>query len=139
MNEIYNKFKVVVSESYHYFLAHRHRLVQPILLMVLILSVIVGAGYRSIVLKDKFVYEKQSFEWIISMASNYGRAPGKYSWEESMFIREHPDEYVYTVGRSKFEPRSSMSSEIGWPLILHLILKEGIKGCLLYTSPSPRD
>jgi len=128
LDEIYYKFKAIVSRLYYYFLAHRHRFVRPILLMVLILSVIIGAGYRSIVLKDRFVYEKQSFEWIISMASNYGRAPGKYSWEEARFIREHPDEYVYTVGKSKFKPKSKMRSEIGWPLILHLILKDGIKG-----------
>ncbi len=45
-----------------------------------------------------------------------------------MFTREKPDEYIYTVGKSKFEPKSPSNSEIGWGLILHLILKDGIKG-----------
>ena len=120
--------KEIISNLYIYFLINRHRLVKPLLPTALIISLVIGAGYRSIVLKDKFTYEKEALGWIVSMASNYGRAPGKYSQKECEFIREHPDEYVYTVGKSKFKPRSSIRSEIGWPLILHLILEDGIKG-----------
>ncbi len=119
--------KTIMSNLYRNFLIRRNKFLQPFLFCVLVLSLIVGAGYRSIIIKERFSYD-DGLGAYVSMASNFTRAPGKYSNDEYAFIKNKPDEYIYTVGKSKFEPMSPMSSEIGWSVILSLILKEGTKG-----------
>ena len=120
--------KSIAHSYYDYFLASRHRFVKPTLFCVLLMSVAIGAGYRCIVLKERFQYTKDGIGWFLTMASNFRKAPGMYSWEEYLFIRENPSEYVYTIGKSAYEPLSAAYSEWGWAFILHLILKDGIKG-----------
>jgi hypothetical protein len=91
-------------------------------------AVIVGAGYRSLIIQQKFDYPREALGHLAIMASNYGRAPGLYNWDEYMLTRERPEEYVYRIGRSDFVPKSPSNSEIGWPLILRLLLRDNIEG-----------
>ena len=122
------KMKSIAQFSYDYFLANRHRFVKPALFWILLMSVVIGAGYRGVVLKEKFRYTNEAIAGHVSLASNLRKAPGKYSFEEFQFILKNPEEYTYTIGKSKFKPNAPQNGEIGWGFILHLILKDGIKG-----------
>lgn len=94
---------------------------------LLLLSVIIGAGYRAIVLKQEF-QKWNGFESFMSLASHFQKTLGRFSFDETMAIQKDPDSYVYTNGKSKFVPESIIDNELGWTFILSLILKEGTKG-----------
>lgn len=119
--------KEIISNIYNYFLINRHRLVKPLLPIVLIISLIIGAGYRSVVVKENYEIWN-GLGVFLSLASNFHKTFGKYSFEEYRAIDKNPDEYVYTRGKSKFEPNGSIENELGWSFILSFILKEGVKG-----------
>lgn len=95
--------------------------------MVLILSVIIGAGYRSTVLKENYE-ERIDLGVFFSLASNFRTSPGGYSFVEYEEMLKNPDGYVYTNGKSGFEPNGSIENELGWSFILSFILKEGVRG-----------
>src|SRR3972149_3850987 len=71
---------------------------------------------------------QSDFGVFLSMASNFQKTLGLYSPEEALYIQNNPDEYVYTNGKSDYEPTGTIQNEIGWAFILSLILKEGTKG-----------
>jgi hypothetical protein len=94
---------------------------------MLLFSIIIGAGYRAIVLKEKYEIWN-GFGVFLSLASNFHKTLGKYSFEEYLAIDKNPEEYIYTQGKSKFSPTGSIDNELGWSFILSLILKEDTKG-----------
>lgn len=119
--------KEIISNIYNYFLINRHRLVKPLLPTVLIISLIIGAGYRSVVLKESYEVWN-GLGVFLSLASNFHKTFGKYSFEEYQEILKNPDSYVYTNGKSGFKPNGSIENELGWSFILSFILEEGVRG-----------
>ena len=116
-----------VARAYSYWTANRGKFTRRILPWVLVACLILGAGYRSIVLKENFEIWN-GFGHFLSLASNYHQTWGKYNWDEGVWIENNPDDYVYTQGGSNYKAHSSISNEIGWPFILSLILPDGLKG-----------
>ena len=121
------RLKAAISNSYNTFFVNRHRVVRVLLPAILVITLIIGAGYRSIVIKENYE-ERSDLGVFFSLASNFQKTQGAYSFDEYLAIDKNPDEYVYTNGKSKFRPGGSIENELGWSFILSLILKEGVKG-----------
>ena len=119
--------KEIVSNNYTAFLANRPRVVRFLFPCILVISLIIGAGYRSVVVKENYEIWN-GLGVFFSLASNFQKTQGAYSFDEYLDINKNPDEYVYTKGKSKFEPTGSIENELGWSFILSFILKEGVKG-----------
>jgi len=98
-----------------------------ILVGSLLVPLIIASGYRGIVFNEMFVYDDQ-LPIYVNMASHMMNDPGSYSDQELRLMKENPDDYVYRSKRSKYRPESPMSSEIGWAVVLRLMLKDGTKG-----------
>ena len=115
-----------ISSIYNSFLINRHRAIRPLLFGILLLSLVIGASYRVIEIKENLSVNN-GFEYYINMASHFWTDPGGYNFEESKKIKENADDYIFT--KHPKEPATGGSvHEKGWPLILSLILKEGTKG-----------
>ena len=122
MIEIKNK----TSKFYNSFLINRHRFVRPLLFGILLLSLVIGASYRIIDVEENFSVTN-GFEFFVNMASHFWTQPGGYNFEDSLKMKEKPDDYIFS--RNTKEPATgSFENEKGWAFILSLIFKEGTKG-----------
>lgn len=121
------RLKETISNRYNAFLVNRHRVVRLLLPTMLVTVLIIGAGYRSIVIIENYE-ERPDLGVFFSLASNFKKTFGAYSHDEYLDIVKNPDEYVYAKGKSKFNPSGSIENELGWSLILSVILKDGVKG-----------
>ncbi len=118
--------KNTVSNFYSLFLRKRQQLVRPLSISILIFSLIIGAGYRAVEIKEKF-YVTGGFEILVNMASHFWTSPGGYNYDASLKMIEAADSYVFS--RTPAEPATgSIEQEKGWPFIISLIIKEGTKG-----------
>jgi hypothetical protein len=105
---------------------NRYDLVRIALLIVLLFSLIAGAGYRTVEIKRTFsVYA--DFELLVNMASHFWTAPGAYNHEYTKRMKEAPDEYVFSR-TPEDKATGSFEHEKGWPFILSIILPEGTRG-----------
>src|SRR3990172_5781147 len=121
------RLKETISNGYNTFLINRHRVGRFLLPTILVTALIIGAGYRSIVIKENYE-ERPDLGVFFSLASNFKKTFGAYSYDEYLDIAKNPDEYVYTRGKSKFVPTGAIENELGWSFILSLILKDDVKG-----------
>ena len=121
-------FKNETEVLYLSFLKNRQRFVKPMLFASLIFCIIVGAGYRSVALKNEFGYASHQIAAYISMASFFGSDPGLYSLKDFLLMTSKPEKYIYTIGRSPNKPDRFLKTEFGWALILNCILKDNIRG-----------
>lgn len=119
--------KKVIAHIYDTFLRRRHRFIRLLLWCCLIASIIIGAGQRAVVLKQNYEVWND-FGMFLSLASHFPKTLGRYSHKEYYAIKENPDSYIYTKGKSAFKPKNAIDNEMGWPIILSLILKEGTQG-----------
>lgn len=120
------KIKDIASTLYNSFLINRHRFVRFLLYGILLLSLVIGAGYRAIDIKENFSING-GFEHYVNMASHFWTDPGGYNFEYGLKMKEDPDNYIFT--RHPKEPATaSFENEKGWEFILSLIFKEGTKG-----------
>lgn len=109
------------------FITKRGKLARYLSFGMLLLSLIVGAGYRGIVLKEYYkIWD--GFGVFLSLASHFHKTPGLYSHEESLYIDKNPEGYIYTRGKSDFKPTGTIENELGWAFILSLILPERAQG-----------
>ena len=121
-----SEIKNIVSSSYAFFIKNRHKVIRPLLICILLFALVLGAGYRIVDIKENFDVTN-GFEFFVNMASHFWTAPGGYNHDESLKIKEKPDDYVFS--RHPKEPaRGSFENEKGWAFILSLIIKEGTKG-----------
>lgn len=118
--------KTAILTLYSSFLMTRHKFSRPILLCILLTSLVIGAGYRIIEVKKNFKVIN-GFEFFVNMASHFWTQPGGYNFEESLKIKEMPDDYVFSR-HPKVHATGSFENEKGWAFILSLIFKEGAKG-----------
>ncbi|MEA3347106.1 MAG: hypothetical protein U9Q21_03335 [Candidatus Auribacterota bacterium] len=121
-----SRFKGVSSTFYNSFLINRSRFVRPVLLGVLLLSLVIGAGYRIIDVKENFDINN-GFEYFVNMASHFWTSPGGYNFENSLKMKENPDDYVFSRYPVEVVTRS-FPNEKGWAFILSVIFEEGTKG-----------
>lgn len=120
------KIKDITSTLYNSFLINRHRFIRSLLFGILLLSLVIGAGYRAIDIKENFSING-GFEYYVNMASHFWTDPGGYNFEYGLKMKEDPDNYIFT--RHPKEPATaSFENEKGWEFILSLIFKEGTKG-----------
>ena len=115
------RLKETISNGYNAFLVKRHMVVRFLLPIILVITLIIGAGYRSIVLKENYE-ERTDLGVFFSLASNFQKTQGAYSHDEYLDIAKNPGEYVYAKGKSKFNPTGSIENELGWSFILRFIL-----------------
>ena len=128
MGQHIDKVKNITATVYKHYDVNKQKIAYIIGLLGLILPLVIGAGYRAQVLKERFKYQIGNMAWALSMASTYTKAPGLYNYREFENMIKNPDEYIYTDrGNPKFAT-SSLRTDIGYPFILRLILKDNIKG-----------
>lgn len=115
-----------IQAFYDIFSNNREKITFFITVGVLLFSLIVGAGYRIVDVKQSFGVNN-GFEFFVNMASHFWTNPGSYNFEESLKMKAKPDDYIFT--RHPKEPGvGSFENEKGWAFILSLILPEGQKG-----------
>lgn len=120
------KIRKISVNLYERFLKTRHRFVKPVIFLILLISLVVGAGYRAVDIKKNFGING-GFEFYVEMASHFWTEPGGYNFEEGLKIKENPDDYVFTH-YPKEPATASFENEKGWEFILSLIFKEGTRG-----------
>jgi hypothetical protein len=118
--------KYKISNYYNFFLTNRHRFVKPLLFVILLLSLVTGAGYRAIYIKNNYEVNG-GFEFFVNMASHFWSNPGGYNFEDSIRMKENPEDYVFSRHPGR-HVTGSFENEKGWAFILSIILKEGSKG-----------
>lgn len=120
------RIRFIASSLYNTFLLNRNRFARPLLFGVLLLSLVLGASYRIISIRENFEVVN-GFEHYVNMASHFWSEPGGYNFDSGVKMKERPDDYVFTR-----HPREgitgSFENEKGWEFILSLIFKEGTKG-----------
>lgn len=120
------KIKNIIATLYNSFLMSRRRFVSSLLFGILLISLVIGASYRIISVRENFEIIN-SFEHYVNMASHFWTNPGGFNFEGGLKMKEKPDDYVFS--RHPKEPATgSFENEKGWEFILSLIFKEGTKG-----------
>jgi len=128
MKQYAANIKLIAASTYKKLDSNRNKLALAIAFAGLALALIIGAGYRGQVLKEKFNYQIGNLAWVLSMASTYTKAPGLYNSTESGNIIKNPEEYVYTSNANPRSARSSVTSDIGYPLLVRFMLNDNMKG-----------
>jgi hypothetical protein len=123
-----DKIRKLVATVYRRYEVNKRNTAYVIALSGLVMALIIGAGYRAQVLKERFGYQIGSIAWVLSMASVYTKAPGLYNSEESANIIKNPGEYIYKKNGDPKDAKSSIRTDIGYPFIIRLILNDNIKG-----------
>ncbi|MBF0481209.1 MAG: hypothetical protein HQK81_06425 [Desulfovibrionaceae bacterium] len=130
MNSTFVQLIRNTSAGFYSFINQQCRNHKTVLTCALLLCcVIIGGGYRSQILLSDFQYAKEAVGQNFSMASVYFTNPGLFSPDEFSDTRTDPETYIYQRGGNpKYLYDTPNSSEIGWALILRLILPDSVRG-----------